>query len=345
VALGASFVASASPPPTAPARHDDLAPRGLAVPGVQELVDELPLRGGERRVREQPPGLDGVVVRDRSLEMLTRGQRLAELPSQPAEKADAGRVHRLRFYTGTAWAGSSVPDAASGRRRGRSLPGDVASLDPQELQSRFAALYTGAIADVLDRMGFRQQTLPPEITPLRPGTRLAGPAYPIEGRPREQQDYDTSIRRVLEMLGQVPAGHVAVYQTHDRRSAHLGELSVTSLKARGCAGAVIDGGCRDVDLIIRENYPVFARYTTPQDCTYRWELVAHGDVTVEVGDVRVASGDYVVADADGIVVVPHGVLLDVLHEAEEKAATESEIRNAVRAGTLPLAAYERFGTF
>ncbi len=35
----------------------------------------------------------------------------------------------------------------------------------------------------------------------------------------------------------------------------------------------------------------------------------------------------------------------VLVEAEEKAATESEIRAAVRAGTSPLEAYERYGTF
>jgi regulator of RNase E activity RraA len=221
----------------------------------------------------------------------------------------------------------------------------VTSVDLHELKSRFAALYTGAITDVLDRLGLLDQTLPPDITPLRPGMKVAGPAYPIEGRPRPNQDYDTSVRRVLEMLGHVPTGHVAVYQTNDRGSAHLGELSVTSLKARGCAGAVIDGGCRDVDLICLEDYPVFARYTTPQDCTYRWVLVAHGVVSVTVGAVHVVRGDYVVADADGIVVVPQGVLLEVLAMAEEKVETESEIRNAVRSGTSPLDAYERFGTF
>ena len=221
----------------------------------------------------------------------------------------------------------------------------MASFDLQELQRRFTALYTGAITDVLDRMGFLRQTLPPDINPLRPGMRLAGPAYPIEGRPDPAPVYDTAIRKVLEMLGQVPAGHVAVYQTNDRSSAHLGELSVTSLKARGCAGAVIDGGCRDVDLIIREDYPVFTRYTTPQDCTYRWQLVAHGEVTVTVGDVGIAPGDYVVADADGIIVVPSDAVIEVLEQAEAKVATEGKIRDAVRAGALPLAAYERFGTF
>ena len=108
---------------------------------------------------------------------------------------------------------------------------------------------------------------------------------------------------------------------------------------------MIDGGCRDVEFILREDYPVFTRYTTPQDCTVRWELLSHGQEPATVGGVEVRLGDYVVADHDGIVVVPHEVVGKVLAEAEQKVATESEIRDAVRAGMLPLEAYERFGTF
>jgi regulator of RNase E activity RraA len=214
----------------------------------------------------------------------------------------------------------------------------------KELAARVAAVYTGAITDVLDRGGYLQQTLPASIRPLREGMRLAGPAFPVEGRPRPGVGYDESIRTVLAMLGEVPAGHVVVYQTHDVSSAHLGELSVTSLKGRGCAGAVIDGGCRDVEYILREDFPVFSRYTTPQDCVGRWEVVAV-DSAVTIGGVRVAPGDYVVADQDGVVVIPAEVVETVLAEAEQLVGTESEIRRAVRDGVLPLEAYERFRTF
>ncbi|MER3411142.1 MAG: methyltransferase, partial [Thermoleophilia bacterium] len=216
------------------------------------------------------------------------------------------------------------------------------SLPPElsELARRFLALYTGAVTDVLDRLGYMQQTLPPAIRPLREGMRLAGPAYPVEGRPRPGADYDVSIRKTLAMLGAIPPGHVAVYQTHDRSSAHLGELSVTSLKARGCAGAVIDGGCRDVEYILRQDYPVFCRHVTPQDCTRRWEVVAHGDVSVTVGGVRVSLGDYVVADHDGVVIVPEALVTRVLEEAEAVVTTESAVRRAVGEGMLPLEAYE-----
>jgi len=214
-----------------------------------------------------------------------------------------------------------------------------------ELAARCNALYTAAITDILDRRGLTAQTLPPQLVPLRDGTRLAGPAYPIKGRPAPGADYDSSLRKVLEMLASVPAGHVSVYETGDREAAHLGELSATALKARGVAGAVIDGGCRDVDFILRENFPVFARFTTPQDSTGRWELVGHGDVEVLIEGVRVTRGDWIVADRDGVVVIPSAIVEDVVAEAEQKAATENEIRDAVRAGTAPLDAYEQFGTF
>jgi regulator of RNase E activity RraA len=45
------------------------------------------------------------------------------------------------------------------------------------------------------------------------------------------------------------------------------------------------------------------------------------------------------------VVVPSGIAAEVLAEAEQKAATESEIRTSVRDGMPPLEAYERYGTF
>ena len=50
-------------------------------------------------------------------------------------------------------------------------------------------------------------------------------------------------------------------------------------------------------------------------------------------------------DDDGVVVVPQAIAESVLVEAEKKAATESEVRVAVRAGMTPLEAYERYGTF
>lgn len=212
------------------------------------------------------------------------------------------------------------------------------------MRERFAAIYTAALADILDARGHHAQTLPPSIRALEPGTRVAGPAYTVKGAPAETTDYDAALRKVLAMLGDVPAGHVAVYACAHDVSAHLGELSVTSLKARGVAGCVLDGGCRDVRLIAEEQFPVFCRFVTPEDSTWSWELEAT-QVPIEVGRVTIEPGDWVVGDEDGVVVVPRAVAESVLEEAEEKAAAESDVRAAVREGMSPLEAYERYGTF
>lgn len=212
------------------------------------------------------------------------------------------------------------------------------------MRDRFTTVYTAALADVLDDRGLREQTLPHEIRALVPGTRLAGPAFTVRGRPTDTRDWDAAIRKTLTMLGSVPSGHVAVYECNHDVAAHFGELSATSLLTRGVAGCVIDGGCRDVRFIESEGFPVFTRFVTPEDSTWRWQIEAT-QVPVTIGRVRVEPGDWVVGDEDGVVVVPAAIAEDVLAEAERKASTEDEIRAAVRRGTLPLEAYERYGTF
>ena len=212
------------------------------------------------------------------------------------------------------------------------------------MRQRFAAVPTAALVDVMDDLGLREQTLPPSIGALAPGMRLAGQAFTVEGAPSEHGDWDTAIRKTLGMLGAVPSGHVAVYQCNHERSAHFGELSATSLAARGVAGCVIDGGCRDVRLIEALGFPVFARFVTPEDSTWRWEVTAIRE-PITIGAVRIDPGDWVVGDEDGVVAVPAARAEDVLTAAEAKVGTEGLVREAVRDGMTPLEAFERFRTF
>ncbi len=212
------------------------------------------------------------------------------------------------------------------------------------MRERFQAVPTAALVDVMDEFGLRTQTLPSAIGALSRGMRLAGAAYTVEGRPASHGDWDAAIRKTLTMLGQVTPGHVAVYQCNHASSAHFGELSATALAHRGVAGCVIDGGCRDVRLIEAMGFPVFARFVTPEDSTWRWEVTATQQ-PITIGPVRISPSDWVVGDEDGVVVVPEGDAAAVLRAAEAKVGTESEIRRAVAAGMPPLEAYERYGTF
>jgi regulator of RNase E activity RraA len=218
------------------------------------------------------------------------------------------------------------------------------SLDTGEMCDRYEQIYTGALTDVLDDFGLVDQTLDPSIAPLADDMRTAGVAYPVVGRPNCGIDGEENIRNILRMFGDAPADSVLMYDTNDDRSAHIGELSVTSLKARGCRGAVVDGGARDVAYILERDFPVFARYNTPADAVPRWEILEWGVETV-VGGVEVAPGDVVVGDVDGVVVIPESHREEILREAETLVDTENEVRNAVRDGALPIDAYEEYGEF
>ena len=214
------------------------------------------------------------------------------------------------------------------------------------LPRRFAKMYTAAVTDVMDRMGLLRQALPPALAPLAPGMRCAGYAFPVRGRPHRgtPRDHDATLRRFLAMLGAVTADSVLVVGANDSVAAHFGELSAEWLRGRRVRGAVIDGGTRDAAYVSRIGFPTFVRYRTPVDSVPRWRVVDWG-VPITIGGVRVTLGDIVVADADGVVVVPRRSAAEVLARCQKLVGTENKVRRAVRRGTTPLEAYDRFGSF
>ena len=216
--------------------------------------------------------------------------------------------------------------------------------DVEDVCKRFSGIYTGAISDVLDEMGCREQALPSEIQGLTMEHRVAGLAMPVEGRATDSVDPEEVFVPVLRMLGNLNPGDVIVSQPNDGLSAHLGELSAESAKFRGARGAVIDGGTRDVEYILRLRFPVFCRYRTPQDILGRWKLVSHGE-PVKIGQVTVQRGDFVVGDMDGVLVIPRDLTLEVLQRSEEVMSTENLVRKAVLNGVHPLDAYRQYGRF
>ena len=218
------------------------------------------------------------------------------------------------------------------------------NFDVNDFCTRFSHIYTGAISDVLDEMGYRNQVLPWEIQGLTVEHCVAGIAMPVEGQPTESQDPEEIFVPVLNMLGDLRPGDVIVSQPHDSISAHIGELSAESAKFRGARGAVIDGGARDIDYILHLGFPVFCRYRTPRDISGRWKLVSYGQ-PIQIGQVAVHRGDFVVGDKDGVVVIPREITSDVLRVSEEVVGTENLVRKAILRGVHPLEAYREYGRF
>jgi regulator of RNase E activity RraA len=116
----------------------------------------------------------------------------------------------------------------------------------------------------------------------------------------------------------------------------FGELIALGMKRRGCAGALADGGIRDIESIGRQRFPVYARYRTPVQSIGRWKVTARQVPVFLPGAtsrrVKVRPGDFVLADTDGVIVVPAELAVKVLAEAERLTAKEIRVRRDLDSG-------------
>jgi 4-hydroxy-4-methyl-2-oxoglutarate aldolase len=216
--------------------------------------------------------------------------------------------------------------------------------DWQILTSRLEQCYTGAVYDVMRDFGMKNCVLPHPIRAIDPGTRLAGRAFTMQGRPDPNCAVHESVLRWTEFLSVAPEGHVVVCQPQDHSLALMGELSAETLHLRGVRGYIVDGGCRDNAFIRKLDFPVFARFQTPRDIAGAWTLESLGQ-PIEMEGVQIRTGDFVLADIDGIVVVPEQQADAVLGEVEKVMNTENIVRNAILGGVSPKEAYLRYGKF
>lgn len=212
------------------------------------------------------------------------------------------------------------------------------------LTARLARCYAAVVHDVMRGMGLRNFVLPPEIRPLFPERRLAGPVFTLSGHVDEAAGRHETLLAWTGFLSKAPAGRVVVCQPHTHAVALMGELSAETLQRKGVLGYVVDGACRDLDFILELGFQVLFRHATPKDVVSYW-LPDGFDVPVAIGDVTVRPGDYILADRDGACLLPRARAEEIVAAAEAAMTTESEIRKAILAGMDPQEAYLAYGKF
>lgn len=218
----------------------------------------------------------------------------------------------------------------------------VTSANVAAVADRFLKLYTGAVADILDKNGCRGQVLPYFITPFTTADRVAGLAFTGQGYSCADIAHNDMEAR-LKMLDSVTPGTVSVWAAGGSiECAHWGEIMSTAVKQRGCTGAVVDGGVRDVDFINAMNYPVFAKFKSPASSIGRWDIV-DWQIDIKIGDTIIHPDDFVFGDTDGVVIVPKDLTMDVLVAAEEVFEREGGMRKELRQGMRITDAYAKYG--
>ena len=209
---------------------------------------------------------------------------------------------------------------------------DIAPLTRQRLMQ----VSTATLTTVLFKHGLRNTFLQGP-RPLGAAQRLVGPAYTLRYIPARE---DLDSLKVFEdrrhpqrvAVEECPPGHVLVIDSRgDAQAASAGNLLVTRLMKRGCAGVVTDGGFRDTPEIATLVMPTFhQRPSAPTN------LIRHHAADLQqpigCGGVAVYPGDVMVGDGEGVVCIPRGIADLVAQEAYDQTLYEDWVAERIEAG-------------
>jgi regulator of RNase E activity RraA len=153
---------------------------------------------------------------------------------------------------------------------------------------------------------------------MRPifSTKFAGFATTVLLKKEANEDPNA----LTGMLAAIDAGSkdsVYVMVVEDGNDiAGMGGLMGTAMYSREYAGAVIDGGVRDVAYLKKIGFPVYSLGIVPSTSIHHYRF-AGSNIPVVCDGVEVKAADIIVADQDGVVVVPRADAQKVLALAQE----------------------------
>ena len=195
-------------------------------------------------------------------------------------------------------------------------------MDLKELVEGFRGVATASVADSVDKICDKRGYMDHELRPRINEKRIVGPAVTVLEGPTTEF---LPPQHALELIDAAAAGSVMVIAIDGEANVAIwGGLMTAGSYARGLAGAVLDGGVRDIYEIRRDyDFPVIARSVSPGTTLGRFKTLG-ANVPVVCGGIEVNPGDIIVGDADGVVVVPRARAEEVLTMAQEIDKRELE---------------------
>jgi regulator of RNase E activity RraA len=210
-------------------------------------------------------------------------------------------------------------------------------------------LCTAVIGDIMDKMGYTHQFLPPKIQPLQDAMVIAGRAMPVlEADCYEEISHGKNhflskpFGLMLEALDDLKENEVYVCTGASPSYALWGELMSTRAVALGAVGAVVNGYTRDTKGILDLNFPVFSYGRYAQDQAPRGKVIDYR-IPIEIEGVRINPGDIIVGDMDGVCIVPREIEKKVIHRALEKSSGEKTVQKAIENGMSAVEAFSKYG--
>jgi 4-hydroxy-4-methyl-2-oxoglutarate aldolase len=198
---------------------------------------------------------------------------------------------------------------------------------------------SGILSDIMDELGITGVLPASRFAPTMAGVSIVGPALTVRNLALRDHPYETARAKVNRMAEfeahnlAVPGDVIVIDGVAG--VSNMGGISAQTGKRQGEAGAIVNGGIRDVPHSRKVGYPVWATEVTPVTGKWRIETVEiNGDVNI--GGIRVSPGDIVLADDTGVCFIPRARAREVLDLALKKAAAEDRKCRLIDEG-LPVA--------
>jgi 4-hydroxy-4-methyl-2-oxoglutarate aldolase len=195
--------------------------------------------------------------------------------------------------------------------------------------------YPAALTDIMDtEFKLHNQWLGPDIRPLVPEMRLAGPAFTMRwvNDPEivEDEEYEEMARRLVDELH--PFIVPVIDTSKCKNAGYWGELMCTICTENGVDGAVIDGGVRDPYYIYKSGFNMFATFPCPLEANFNRSRLQSIQTPIFINDVQINPGDFLMGDFGGVVVIPKDIIVEVYFKASELVRKESDTRKLIREG-------------
>ncbi|MDC0217131.1 hypothetical protein OAJ70_03310 [Pelagibacteraceae bacterium] len=217
-------------------------------------------------------------------------------------------------------------------------------MSENDYTERLSKCYTGVVHDIMRDDGHKNFTLPSSIRPSKNKYILAGQIFTMEGIADQTLDHHETLLAWTGFLSKAPNNKVVICQPNNHKVALMGELSAETLQLKGVRGYIVDGGARDLDFILKIDFPLWSSFYTPRDVVGFWKPTDF-EKTIKIGDTVINNNDYVLADIDGVVIIPQNNIEDILNRSEKLINTENLVRKSIKEGMDPQEAYLKYSAF
>lgn len=195
----------------------------------------------------------------------------------------------------------------------------------KEIIEEYKKLDVPSVSDAMDKLKIAGGLY--HIKAVVPDTYLCGQAFTIHYVP-----CGTVKGTVGDFIDDILPGEVAVIDNGGRDDCTVwGDIMSIYATQKGIAGTVIDGVCRDINVIRELKYPIFTKGTymvTGKDRVY----VDRVNEPVNIAGIQVKPGDLLRGDNTGVVVVPFERVEEVLAVAKEIETVEQKIVSKIKEG-------------